>query len=201
MLELSLIRPKHFLHLPLFASILACIFLFVSPFQVFAVEISLDDQAHVLNSSKIQQEASQFQNTVFIYTTTSFSGDQKALDQATQQRLPDQESIGIGIDVKNKHISIQAGSNVILDHVEEGFAIDAFHKNMRNNDYTSATIATLHSLLNMYNSDENIEIEARLHPGNPGNALFILLIIMIILVVFIALLIRVLHIFGDARLK
>ncbi len=58
MSEISLVRPKRFLHLPLFASIFACILLFVSPFQVFAVEISLDDQAHVLNSGKIQQEAS-----------------------------------------------------------------------------------------------------------------------------------------------
>ncbi len=126
---------------------------------------------------------------VFIYTTTSFSGDQKALDQATQQRLPDQESIEIGIDVKNKHISIQAGSSVILDDVEKGFAIDAFHENMRNNDYTSATVAALHSLLNIYNSDENIEIEARLHPGNSGSDIFILLVIMIILVGFSTLLI------------
>lgn len=102
----------------------------------------------MLDASQVQAEAAKLSYSMLIYTTKTFSGDQNAFNQATRQRLPDQNSIAIGIDVTQRHLSIQSGTNVPLSDSQASDAIDAFRSNFNNGDYTGATIAAIDSLLN-----------------------------------------------------
>lgn len=85
---------------------------------------------------------------MLIYTTKTFSGDQDALNQATRKRLPDQNSIAIGIDTAQRHLSIQSGTEVPLSDSQASDAVDAFRASFSNEGYTGATIAAIDSLSN-----------------------------------------------------
>jgi len=114
--------------------------------QAFASSVTIDDQARVLDASKVQAEAAKLSYATLIYTTNTFSGDQDALNQATRSRLPDQNSIVIGIDVAQRHLSIQSGTSVKVSDSQASDAVDAFRSSFHSGDYTGAIIAAIDSL-------------------------------------------------------
>ena len=118
--------------------------------RIFADSVTIDDRAKVLDASQVQAEAAKLPYAMLIYTTRTFQGDQDALNQATRDRLPNQDAVDIGIDVTRRHLSIQSGTNVPLSDSQASDAVDAFRSNFNNGDYTGATIAAIDSLLNAF---------------------------------------------------
>ena len=108
--------------------------------------VTIDDQSRVLDVGKVRAEAAKLANSMLIYTTKTFNGDQNALNQRTREQLPNQDSIAIGIDTVQRHLSIESGTNVKLSDSQASDAVSAFRNNYNGGDYTGATIAAIDSL-------------------------------------------------------
>src|SRR5258706_9223816 len=106
----------------------------------------IDDQSRVLDVGKVRAEAAKLANSMLIYTTKIFNGDQNALNQSTRIQLPNEETIAIGIDTIQRHLSIESGIYVKLSDSQASDAVSAFRNNYNGGDYTSATIAAIDSL-------------------------------------------------------
>ncbi|HTD19168.1 MAG TPA: hypothetical protein VK667_06510, partial [Ktedonobacteraceae bacterium] len=46
--------------------------------------VTIDDQSRVLDVGKVRAEAAKLANSMLIYTTKTFNGDQNALNQSTR---------------------------------------------------------------------------------------------------------------------
>ena len=77
------------------------------PGEALAATVTLQDDAHVLDASKVQTEAALLSNPVDIYTTATFDGTTSAFDQNAQS-LANQHTdhIIINIDTKHRHLAI-----------------------------------------------------------------------------------------------
>ena len=130
------------------------IYLAVAAFSLFlltalnaqANTVTIDDQSRVLDVGKVRAEAAKLANSMLIYTTKTFNGDQNALNQSTREQLPDQDSIAIGVDTVQRHLSVESGTNVKLSDSQASDAVSAFRNNYNGGDYTGATIAAIDSL-------------------------------------------------------
>jgi len=126
------------------ALVTVCSLFLLTTVTVQANTVTINDQAGVLDAGRVQAEAAQLPVPMLIYTTKTFTGDQDALDQSTRAQLPDQNAIAI--DTVNKHVSIEAGTNVQLSNSQASDALSAFQSNYNGGDYTGATIAAIDSL-------------------------------------------------------
>lgn len=107
------------------------------------------DNAGVLDRNKVQNEASNLQKSMDIYTVNSFSGTKSQFDQATRAKLGNNSDlIVMAVDTVHRHLAIVRGANVPLSGNQINSAVNAFASNYGNNDYTGATIATIDSLRN-----------------------------------------------------
>jgi hypothetical protein len=119
------------------------------PGEALAATVTLQDNAHVLDASKIQSEASLLSDPVDIYTTATFDGTTSSFDQ-NAQRLANQHTdhIIIDIDTTHRHLAIEGGASVPLSYQQYNDAVTSFHQNIQDSTYTGATIAALDSLKN-----------------------------------------------------
>lgn len=140
--------PGHRSILACLALVTVCSLFLLTTLTVQANTVTINDQAGVLDAGRVQAEAAQLPDPMLIYTTETLTGDQDALDQSTRAQLPDQNAIAIGIDTINRHLSIEAGTNVQLSNSQASDAVSAFQSNYNGGDYTGATIAAIDSLQN-----------------------------------------------------
>jgi hypothetical protein len=111
--------------------------------------VRIYDNAHVLNTSRVQNAASNLPNPLAIYTTSTFQGTETDFQRTAIQKLngnPDQ--IVMAIDTTSRYIYIARGSNVPLSGGGINQAVSAFAGNFNNGDYTGASIAAINSLQN-----------------------------------------------------
>ena len=109
--------------------------------------VHLYDNAHVLDTNRVQSEASSLPYSVDIYTVNTFTGSKAAFDQETRTKLgSNPDLIVIAIDTVHHHLAIVRGANVPLSSSQIQSAISAFASNYGNGDYTAATIAAIRSL-------------------------------------------------------
>ena len=130
------------------ALVMVCSLFLLTTVTVQANTVTINDQAGVLDTGRVRAKAAQLPVPLLIYTTDTFTGDQDALDQSTRAQLPDQNAIAIGIDTVNRHLSIEAGTNVQVSNSQASDAVSAFQSNYNGGNYTGATIAALDSLHN-----------------------------------------------------
>jgi len=105
------------------------------------------DNAHVLDTNRVQSEASSLPYSVDIYTVNTFTGSKTAFDQETRAKLGNNaDLIVIAIDTVHHHMAIVRGANVPLSSSQIQSAISAFANNYKNGDYTAATIACIDSI-------------------------------------------------------
>jgi len=156
-----------------------CALFVLTTVTVQADTVTINDQAGVLDTGKVQAEAAQLPVPVLIYTTDTFTGDQDALNRSTRAQLPDQNTIAIGIDTVNKHVSIEAGTTVQVSDSQASDAVSAFQSNYNGGDYTGATVAALDSLHNA------------LGGGGGSNPVWVAVAILLGLVVVVAVVIAI----------
>src|SRR5579859_5664788 len=107
------------------------------------------DNAHVLDQSRVQNEASSLPSSIDIYTVNTFTGSKTEFDQTTKGKLGTNPNlIVVAIDTVHHHLAIVRGSNVSLSSSQIQSAISAFSSNYGNGDYTGATIASIASMRN-----------------------------------------------------
>ncbi len=114
--------------------------------HAYANTVTINDQSGVLNASKVRSDAAHLPVSVLIYTTSTFTGDQAALDNDARSHLSSTNTVDIAIDTVQRHLSIESGSQVKLSDGQASNAVDAFKSNFNNGDYTGATIAAIDSL-------------------------------------------------------
>ncbi len=160
------------LSISLFATVMAlCIVLFTS-ISAFASTININDAAHVLNASQIQDEGRNLSYPVNIYTVSRFNGSQTAFEQQAKSH----ESSGvivIAIDTGDRYVYIGGNSTVPLTNSDYNAAYTAFKSNF-NGDYTRATLAAMRSLENSLAARHNTGTGSNTPSGsrNTGGGLF-----------------------------
>jgi hypothetical protein len=131
----------------LIATVSALCLLLVVATAAFANTVNIYDRAGVLNQSQVRSEASSLSYPIDIYTISNFAGSSSNFDKTAVSSIKSSNLIVIAIDTTHKHLTIVGGRSVSLSNSQYADARNAFANDFRNNsDYTSATIATIHSL-------------------------------------------------------
>lgn len=140
-------RPLHNRLAYLLALPIALLLLFIRTTGTFASTVHISDQANVLNTSQVQNEASNLNYPVNIYTTNTFNGTEAAFDQRADAKVTSTRLIVIAIDTVHRYLRIAGGRHVPLQMYQYNEAISAFKTNFNTGaGYTNATIAALQSL-------------------------------------------------------
>lgn len=125
----------------------ALLLLFMTTTVTFAGTVNISDQAKVLNTSQVQNAASNLSYPVTIYTTNAFNGTTQAFDQQTASKVTQPNLIVIAIDTVHRHLAIRGGTSVPLQQNQYDDAKNAFINSFNSGGgYTNSTIATLQSL-------------------------------------------------------
>jgi len=111
--------------------------------------VQIYDNAHVLNSSKVQNVASNLPNPIAIYTTNTFQGTEADFQRTAIQKLNgDPNLIVMAIDTNSRYLYIARGSNVQLSRTAINQAVNSFAGRFNNGNYTTASTAALNSMQN-----------------------------------------------------
>jgi len=129
----------------LLATFAALCLLLVTSITALASTVNISDQGNILNASQIRSEASALSKPVNIYTVANFSGSSQAFVSTARQSIKTADDIVIAI--KPGYMTVVGGKNVGLSNSQYTDAVKAFQNDYKSrHDYTSATIATIHSL-------------------------------------------------------
>jgi uncharacterized membrane protein YgcG len=111
-----------------------------------AASVEIHDDAHVLNTEQVQNEAATLPDSIRIFTTSSFTGTTDEFDQQTRDAVSDVNTLVINIDTVHRHIAIFGGKTLPLTDSQYNDAVNAFRNAFHDGDYTGATIAAIDSL-------------------------------------------------------
>jgi hypothetical protein len=111
-----------------------------------AAAVNINDASHVLDVTRVQNEAATLPDPVDIYTTTKFANDKAAFDRETQSKAAAATVIVIAINTQSHHLAIRTGTRSRVTQNAAQAATQAFTSAFRGSDYTAATIAALQSM-------------------------------------------------------
>jgi hypothetical protein len=127
------------------AATLAMVLLVAGPASAAAV--SIHDDSHVLDVTRIQNEAATLPDPVEIYTTSKFADDKAAFDRETESKVSSPTVIVIAINTQSHHLAIRTGPKSRVTQQAARTATVAFVNSYRGNpDYTAAAISALASM-------------------------------------------------------
>ncbi|PZS16940.1 MAG: hypothetical protein DLM60_14685 [Pseudonocardiales bacterium] len=117
----------------------------------WASTVQIQDDAHVLNATVVQNEAATLPVGVYIWTTTQDAASKSAFDTDVHNKVNTTYPVVIGINTQSRHESIQVGSQARISQnaaVAAGSAASsAFLASMQSShDYTTAVTAALGKL-------------------------------------------------------
>lgn len=105
------------------------------------------DNAHVLNTSKVQRAANTMSSNVDIYTTKTFNGTPYDFQRAVTAKLGnDPNKVVMGIDTVHHYVHVAKGTNVPMNSAAVSQIRNSFVANSGNGDYTRATTAALSTM-------------------------------------------------------
>ena len=166
----------------LFPGLLLLLLLIVSACGGGNNSVQIYDNARVLNSSRVQNAASNLSNPIAIYTTNTFQGTEASFQRTAVQKLngnPNQ--IVMAIDTSSRYIYIARGSKVPLSSAGINQAVSAFSANFNGGDYTGASVAALNSLQNSLGAGSTSQGGPAFSPLIPCLLLPLLIILAIVL--------------------
>jgi hypothetical protein len=135
----------------LIVPVLAGIATLVGVAPAWANTVQIQDDAHVLNATTVQNEAATFPVGVYVWTTTQDAASKSAFDTDVRNKVNSTFPIVIGINTQSRHETIQIGSAARVPQnaarTAETSANNAFVSTMKSsNDYTAAVTAALGNL-------------------------------------------------------
>jgi hypothetical protein len=126
---------------------LAAVLLVAGP--AAAAAVSIHDDSHVLDVTRVQNEAATLPDPVAVYTTTKFADDKAAFDRETQAKVTAPTVIVVATNTQSHHLAIRTGPKSRVTQQAAAAATQAFVNTYRgSSDYTAATIAALGSMRN-----------------------------------------------------
>lgn len=129
------------------ASSAALYLVLILTITTFASDVSISDQAGVLNQSQVRKAASALGYPVSIYTVNGFSGSTQQFDQRAANILGNHKNmIVIAIDTNRRYLVVRSGPDVPLTNTDATNARQAFASSFNGGDYTAATVSCLNSL-------------------------------------------------------
>jgi hypothetical protein len=109
--------------------------------------VTIFDDSHVLDVSRVQNEAATLPEPVGIYTTTKLAGDNAAFDRQTQSHVATPTMIVIAVNTQSHHLAIRTGPRSRVAQNDAVSATQAFVDAYRTSGhYTDATLAALDNL-------------------------------------------------------
>ncbi len=119
--------------------------LLITSITVFASSVNIYDRGNILNASQVSSEASALPKPIDIYTVPNFTGSTQAFVGTAKQNINSPDKIVIAIEPH--YMTVVGGKNVGLSNSQYTDAVSAFISDYKSHqNYTSATIASLHSL-------------------------------------------------------
>jgi hypothetical protein len=113
----------------------------------FAAAVNINDASHVLDVTRVQNEAATLPDPVDIYTSTKFADDNAAFDREAQSKTAAAKVVVIAINTQSHHLAIRTGPQSRVTQNAAQAATQAFTSTFRGgSDYTAATIAALQSM-------------------------------------------------------
>jgi hypothetical protein len=127
------------------ATVVATLLLAAAP--AVAAPVSVHDDSHVLDVTRVQNEAATLPDPVEIYTTTKDADDKAAFDRETQSKVTSPAVVVIAVNTQSHHLAIRTGTRSRVTQPTAATATQAFIGSYRgSHDYTAATVAALDSL-------------------------------------------------------
>jgi hypothetical protein len=176
------------------APIAALVALLIAAAPAWASTVQIQDDAHVLNATVVQDKAATLPVGMYIWTTTQDAASKSAFDTDVRNKVSATFPIVMGINTQSRHESIQIGSRAGISRdaavAVESSANSAFVASMQSNhDYTAAVTAALDSLRSGLAGASRARAPVRPAPahssGGGAGVLLILLLIGAIVVVAI----------------
>jgi hypothetical protein len=145
------IRHHHCMQLRLVAPIAALVAVLVMAAPAWAGTVQIQDDAHVLNATAVQNDAATLPVGVYIWATTQDADSKSVFDTDVRNKVNAAFPIVIGINTQSHHESIQIGSQAGLSQraalAAESSANGAFLGTIQSShDYTKAVTAALDKL-------------------------------------------------------
>jgi hypothetical protein len=117
----------------------------------WASTVQIQDDAHVLNATAVQNEAATLPVGVYVWATTQDAANKSAFDTDVRNKVNATFPVVIGINTQSRHESIQIGSQAGIPQnaalSAEASANSAFLSTIQSShDYTTAVTAALHNL-------------------------------------------------------
>jgi hypothetical protein len=117
----------------------------------WASTVQIQDDAHVLNATVVQNDAATLPVGVYIWATTQDAASKSTFDTDVRNKVSATFPIVLGINTQSRHESIQIGSQAGISRnnalAAESNASSAFVATMQSSrDYTSAVTAALDNL-------------------------------------------------------
>ncbi|HEX4100190.1 MAG: hypothetical protein WAN20_25180 [Pseudonocardiaceae bacterium] len=162
----------------------------------WASTVQIQDDAHVLNTTVVQNEAATLPVGVYIWTTTQDAASKSTFDTDVRNKVNATFPIAIGINTQSRHESIQIGSQARIARnaalAAESSASNAFLASMQSShDYTTAVTAALGQLRTGLAGANQGSFSGRRVPvhnsGSGGGLVLILLVIgaIVLAVIFV----------------
>lgn len=174
-------------------AVLVAVLVMAAP--AWAGTVQIQDDAHVLNATVVQNDAATLPVGVYIWTTTQDADSKSVFDTDVRNKVNTTFPIVIGINTQSHHESIQVGSQAGLSQraalAAESSANGAFLNTIHSShDYTKAVTAALDNLHNGFAVAHRSGAPVRRVPAQPagfgvGLLLFMLLIAGVIAAVVI----------------
>ncbi|MFN2478209.1 MAG: hypothetical protein ABR615_03435 [Pseudonocardiaceae bacterium] len=162
----------------------------------WASTVQIQDDAHVLNATVVQNEAATLPVGVYIWATTQDAASKSTFDTDVRNKVNSTFPIVIGINTQSRHESIQIGSQARVPQstavAAESNASSAFLASMQSShDYTTAVTAALGKLRTGLVGANRGRVPGRqAAPHSSGGGTFIGILFIIGLIVVSVILIR-----------
>lgn len=174
------------------APVAALVVLLLVAAPAWASTVQIQDDAHVLNATVVQNTAATLPVGIEIWTTTQDAASKSAFDTDVRTKVSATFPVVMGINTQSRHESIQIGSRAGISRdaavAVESNANSAFVASMHSRpDYTAAVTAALDSLRSGLAGASRARVPVRPAPahssGGGAGVLLILLLIGAIVVV------------------
>jgi hypothetical protein len=168
--------------------IAALIAVFALAAPAWASTVQIQDDAHVLNATVVQNEAATLPVGVYIWATTQDAASKSTFDTDVRNKVNSTFPVVIGINTQAHHESIQIGSQARVPQstavTAESAASSAFLASMQtSHDYTTAVTAALGKLrTGLVGANRGFVPGRRVAPHNSGGGLLGIMIVLALVV-------------------
>jgi uncharacterized membrane protein len=162
----------------------------------WAGTVEIQDDAHVLNATAVQNAAATLPVGVYVWATTQDAENKSTFDTDVRNKVSPTFPVVIGINTRSRHESIQISSRVGLSQsaalAVESSANTAFVASMqsRHDDYTAAVTAALGTLHTGLAGAHRGRVAAQRAPEHSSGGGFLLIMLIIGVIVVVVLLLR-----------